>query len=201
MKTQAEKLVELEYDEMIVLAVIESDKDLTTVFREVTPLSFNILRSIAKQGSLNEETKEIMRGIFDSIIQTKIEYIHKYQRYTDEGVPTKEEIVEEVVAEPIAVVEPVVIAVKKEKKEGALPVWYGKQKIEEDIKNQGGKAKPSQIAALACNDLKNLFSSLNSRLIKDMLTDGQALSDEDYRTITASIKMLKNKLEPIIKKK
>jgi len=200
MKAQAEKLVDLEYDELIVLGVIESDADLTTVFREVTLLSFNILRTIAKQGGLNEETKEIMRGIFDSVILTKTEYIHMYQRYCDEGVPVKKDAIEEIVA-PIVVAEPVVVEAKKEKKEGALPVWYGKQKIEEDIKNQGGKAKPSQIAALACNDLKNLFSSLNSRLIKDMLTENQALSDEDYRTITASIKMLKNKLEPIIKKK
>lgn len=207
MKAQAEKLVELEYDEMITLAIIESDIDLTTVFREVTPLSFNILRTIIKQGGLNEDTKEIMRGIFESIILTKIEYIHRYQRYSDSGLPITEEAIVPVIVpveEIVIPTEPLIDIIKKEKKEKEFPTtprWYGKEKIKADIEAQGGKPKPAQRAALAINDLKNMYSNLNARVIKDMLSDKQILSDEDYRTITASITMLNNKLETILKKK
>ena len=201
---------ELIYNELNVLAVIEADEDLTSVFKEVTPLSFKLVRTIANKGQLNKETQEVMRSIFDSVICTKTEYIHKYLRFASGNTPiqpieeTIEDTVEEieVVEEAIVeVVKPVVKAKTTTKKEVELPRRYGLRAIEEDIKKQGGKPTSVQRASISVNLLKNAYVNLSNRLIKDMLRDEKILTDEDYRAITSTVNLLLNKLDPILKKK
>jgi hypothetical protein len=54
---------------------------------------------------------------------------------------------------------------------------------------------------LALNDLRNLFSRLKNRGIKDKKTGSTNLSINECREIVASIRLLKNKLSPILNKK
>ena len=201
---------ELIYNELNVLAVIEADEDLTSVFKEVTPLSFKLVRTIANKGQLNKETQEVMRSIFDSVICTKTEYIHKYLRFASGNTPiqpieeTIEDTVEEieVVEEAIVeVVKPVVKAKTTTKKEVELPRRYGLRAIEEDIKKQGGKATPVQRAMLKVNDLKNIYVNLSARGIKDMVGGTNLLSDEDCRKIASVITIAERQLLEILKKK
>lgn len=196
-----EKITELEFDELATLGVIEQDADLTFIFMDDTSMSFNMLRTLAKENKLSETTKENIRSIFDKIILTKPNLIDKYLRLTNaSGVSVKvEEPVVEANEEPK--VEEPVKKPRKPKREVELPRRYGKELIDKDIQNQGGKATNAQLTALAINDLKNTYVNLNARIINDMLTDKPILTDEDYRDIRATITLLNNRLKHVLKKK
>ena len=215
MEKTIDKIKELEYNEFITISVIESDEDLTSVFKQVTPLSFKLIRSIAKQGKLNAETKDIMVSIFENVICTKKEYIQKYLRFMEGAIdnfPSSKEIINEESTEntveeikmitPIieSIDEPVEVVVK-EKKEKELPRRFGKEKILLEIEKQGGKATPVQRAMLKVNSLKNLYVNLSARGIKDMVGGNHLLSDEDCRKITSVITIAERQLEEILKKK
>lgn len=193
MATEIQKLQDLEYDELIALLVIQNDEDLASIISQETNLSFNVLISLSKENKLSEETKTLIEEVFEKIILTKADLISKYNRIKDSSTqipinsPTMDDSID-LVKKPL-------------KKEKSLPRRFGKDKIEEAIKSQGGKATNVQLAALAVNDLKNIWCNLNTRLINDMLTDSPILSDEDYREITASILILKRKFKEILKKK
>jgi len=194
-----EKITELDYNELATLGVIEQDSDLTFILMDDTNMSFNMLRTLSKENKLSDTTKENLRSIFDKIILTKPNLIDKYLRLTNTSeVSVKvEEPVVEAIEEPM---EPVK-KTRKSKKEVKLPRRYGKELIEKDVQNQGGKATNAQLTALAINDLKNTYVNLNKRLINDMLTDKPILTDEDYRDIRATITLLNNRLKHVLKKK
>jgi hypothetical protein len=212
MITKVEKVLELEYDESVALAVIEDNQDLKEIFQDDVKISFNMLYTLSKEEKLNEETKEIIKNIFDKIILTSKPLINKYLLFGEKEnkffgkveTPVQEtEYVEEVDEVEEAIEEPkkeVNTATKKPKKEKALPRRYGKASILKDIEKQGGKATNSQLTALAVNDLKNVYVNLNSRLINDMLTTNPKLTDEDYRDIRSAINIVKTKLKDILKK-
>lgn len=197
MAIEVEKLQELEYDELITLSLIESDEDLTSIFRDETQLSFSLLRTIAMQGKLNDETKALMRSLFDSIICTKAEYIKTYLKMASGNYinPIK---VEETTESKVEVIKP---EIKKVKKDGEIPRRYGKVSILKDIEGQGGKATPTQRAMLKVNDLKNLWVNLSARGIKDMVGGSNLLSDEDCRKIVSAITIVERQLHDILKKK
>jgi hypothetical protein len=206
MITKVEKILELEYDESVALVVIENNQDLKEIFQDDVKISFNMLYTLSKENKLNEETKEIIKNIFDKIILTSKPLINKYLLFGEKEnkffgkveTPVQEtEHVEEVIEKPK---EEVNTATKKPKKEKALPRRYGKASILKDIEKQGGKANNSQLTALAVNDLKNVYVNLNSRLINDMLTTNPKLTDEDYRDIRSAINIVKTKLKDILKK-
>jgi len=196
MAVELKKLSNLEYNELITLAVIESDEDLTNIFRDDVPLSFNILRSIIQKNELNPQTKELLKDIFEGIILTSKQLIEKYVNLGGKSIQnTIEHIIETKIEEPI--VEEIN---KPKKKEKTLPKWYGKQRLEKEIAEQGGKATPTQRAMLELNELKNIYSNLLARGIKDIETGTNLLSDEDCRKITSVIKIAKRQLSEIIKK-
>jgi hypothetical protein len=207
MITKVEKVLELEYDESVALAVIEDNQDLREIFQDDVKISFNMLFTLSKENKLNEETKEIIRKIFDKIILTSKPLINKYLLFGEKEnkifskietpVEEIEEVIEKVVEEPK---EEPKASTKKPKKEKALPRRYGKANVVKDIEKQGGKATNAQLTALAVNDLKNIYVNLNNRLINDMLTDNPKLSDEDYRDIRSAINIVKTKLKDILKK-
>ena len=118
-----------------------------------------------------------------------------------EPVVEEKETIEPVIIEPVIIEPAPVVKVKKETKESTLPRRYGKVKILEDIKEQGGKATNQQLTALAINDLKNMYVNLSNRLIKDMLLEDKVLTDEDMRDIRSAIKIVESKLKHILKKK
>jgi hypothetical protein len=104
------------------------------------------------------------------------------------------------VEKPIAIVKVVKTKVESDKVE--LPRRYGKEKIVQDIKDQGGVATSVQRAMLKVNDLKNIYVNLSNRGIKAMIGgDETILSDTDCRTITSAITILERKLDEILKTK
>jgi hypothetical protein len=192
MKTEVDKIMDLEYDELITLAVIESDEDLKEIFYDDVKISYNMLLTLSKENKLNKETKEFIRKIFDKLILINKQLINKYVLLAEGESKNvmKQEETQPVIQEPK----------EPEKKEKILPRRYGKMNIVKDIQNQGGKATNAQLAALEVNDLKNIYVNLNNRLINDLLTDNPRLTDEDYRDIRSAIKIVKAKMKNILKK-
>jgi hypothetical protein len=203
MKTEVEKIVDLKFDPIITIGVIEKDADLREVFKEDINLPFPILYRLAKEDTLSAETKELLESIFDKVILAKPNLIESYKRLG--GQISIVDVVEPIadVVEPIAE-EPIKDIIEDKvssKKENDIPRRYGKVKILSDIKEQGGKATNPQLTALAVNDLKNIYVNLSNRLIKDMLLEDKILTDEDMRDIRSAIKIVENKLKVILKKK
>ena len=176
------------------------------MFTEDVRLPFNMLYRMSKDGVLTEEIKEVIFDFFDKVISTKKMYVEKYLRVLNSDfenlVPAKVETQEIPTVAEIAPVEKVVTKAKKTTSTtNKLPKWYGKEKIVEDIKNQGGVATNPQLAALANNDLKNIYLTMNNKCINDMLTDTRKLTDEEYRTFKSAVRTIQNVLNPILKKK
>jgi DNA-binding MarR family transcriptional regulator len=88
---ESTSLVELQYDEMITLDVIESDDMLTEIFRDDVKLSFDMVRTIAKKNDLNKETKTILFDTFEGVILPNKKYINKYLQFG--GTKIKNELI------------------------------------------------------------------------------------------------------------
>lgn len=84
------------------------------------------------------------------------------------------------------------------KRENKLPKWYGKNQILMAIEKRGGRKTEKERMMLKVNDLKNIFAKLNRKGIANLLGDANTLTDEECRTIIASITQLENKLKDII---
>lgn len=194
-KFEIQKLEELEYDEIVTLGVIESDEDLTSIFRDKISLSFKILHSIAKQSKFNDDTKSMLYAIFNSIILTKREYITKYKELMISGH------IDKPLVEPVGVVSKKTTIKKVIKKENKQPRRYGKDKIMVDVENQGGKITSLQRAMLSNNATKNIGINLTRKLIHDMTSERKILTDEDYRIIEATNRLVETRLKHILKKK
>jgi len=193
MATEIQKLYELEYNEVVAISVIESDEDLRLIFSDEVKLPFNMVRTLSLDNRLSEETKSLIKQLFDKIILTKEPLCEKYKRLSNQnGIQVTQ------VEEP----KEAVVEVKKDtpKKTKLLPRRYGKAQINKDIQNQSGKATNAQLTALAVNDLKNLYVNLSNRMVHDMLSGAPILTDVEYREIRSTITILKNKMKPILKK-
>lgn len=187
-----DKIAEIEYNEEICLAVIERDEDLKKIFTDEIKISFPILYQLASCNTMNPDTSQFIRELFDFIILTKTNLVNDYLFLAkSRGVLISTPIVEKL-EKPIIK--------EKKKKEKILPRRFGKDKIIKEIEKQNGKATPPQLAALDLNDLKNIMIVLNTRLIKDMLTDDKTLSEVDYREIRSAVNIFKNKVKRILKK-
>lgn len=207
MGTIVGKLKELEYNELITLAVIEHYEDLTGIFKSEIKMPFTILYKLQKEGKLNDTTKEILVDIFEKVILTKNDFIDKYQQIlngfdtetpVEVAVEIEAPIVEVVIETPIKdIIEDKV----SEKKENLVPRRYGKEKITQDIEAQGGVATPVQRAMLKVNDLKNIYVNLSTRGIKDMVVGADSLSDEDCRKIVSAITTFERQMAEIVKTK
>jgi len=185
-------IIDLEYDELVTLAVIESNEDLRDIFYEEINLSYNMLLTLSKENKLNAETSKFIRNMFDKLILINKQLINKYVLIAEKENKNLIDI-----DETPLIVEKIKFPVKKEK---TLPRRYGKANIVKDIEKQGGKATNAQLSALAVNELKNIYVILSNRLINDMLTDNPKLIDEDYREIRSTINIVKAKLKNILKK-
>jgi hypothetical protein len=202
MATTIDKLKDLDYDEIVALAVIEKDEDLNEIFTDEVKMSYNMLRTLSKEGKLSKDTQDFIRQLFDMVILTKSSLINKYILLAEADGKTIGEVQSAPIEEPKVEVEVVEQPKpKKEKKEKAIPRRYGKANILKDVASQGGKPTNAQLTALAVNDLKNIYVNLNARMVNDLLTDKPKLTDEDYRDIRATITIVKNKLKDILKKK
>lgn len=186
MKHEVKKIMDLEFNPLIALSVIELDKDLFTIFKEDCNLSFNLIRTLLNSQELSEDIYDLIKEYFDKIILTKKEYTNSYIKLS----PISESKIEKLIE-----------LKDKIKKEREIPRRYGLQKILKDVEKQNGVKTPAQRASIASNELRNIYTNLNNRLIKKMLTDNDVISDYDCRVIVSSIETLKNKLNNILKKK
>ena len=198
MATEIKKLIDLEYNEILTLGLIESDEDLNAIFTDEIKLPFNILRTLAKDDKLNDDTKFLLKGLFNQVILTKKEYINKYLLLAkNSDIEVRKETTSTPVIEKVEEITPP-ISIKKCK---TIPRRYGKEKILEDIEKQGTKATPLQNAMLSVNRLKNIYVNLSARGIKDMFSGTKLLSDADCRDIVAVVQIAERKLEEILKRK
>lgn len=199
MKT-IEKIADVDYNEYLTLLVIEKDQDLLEIFTDDISMSFTLVKTLSKEDKLGEETKTFIKEIFDKIILTKTSLVNKYlNQATVNGLDIKAVQIDQ---PQVSIPEPEPEAKKKRTKtQPELPRRYGKDKIEQDIILNGGKPTSAQLTALMINDLKNIYSRLNSRIVNDLLTDDPIYTDEDYRDIRSTIQIVKNKLRNLLKKK
>lgn len=203
MAIELKTLKKLEYNEMLTLSVIESDEDLSSIFKEATKIPFSMIRTLYKEGKLTDDINETLRGLFDAIIVKKEKCIGMYLRLASaEGMVVTE-------SEPITkndgvsegVTEGVTDGVKPVKeKEGILLRRYGKVRIERDIANQGGIATPVQVTGLKVNKLKNWWLSIDAWITHDLQSKNPKLTEEDYRTIDSVIGIVDQRINPIKKR-
>ena len=202
MSYEIKKVAELEYNELVTLAVIENDEDLSSIFSEDVNMSYSLLKTLAQDNKLSDETKEILYDIFEGLILTTQRHANNYVRFG--GIPISNGFIKD---KPIEVEltkllettsEPKLVKVKKERK---ISKWYGKERLVKEIAEQGGEANPTQRAMLELNELKNIYSKLLTKGIKDLETGSEILSEEDCRTIESTILILKRRLNKVLNKK
>lgn len=231
MATVVDKIQELEYNELVTLGVIEQNEDLFEIFKSEVKMPINLLYNLQKNGSLNDETKTVLRDFFDKLILTKQAFINQYLKLAGlEPTDVKPVVEKELklrpdvlpVAEPepigldpimsakgvpTKIVEKTIAKAKeqgyevKEVKEKEIPRRYGKEKIDADIKAQGHNATQIQRAGLKLNKLKNLNQVIVNKFIKDYHSETRVLTDDDYAKIEASVTMFERSLDAILKKK
>jgi hypothetical protein len=166
---------EATFNPLKTLTVIEADKHLLQMFNEEVKVDINTLRTSLQHG-LKSEANDFLQQVFEKVILTKKQLLNKYNSLP-ETTPTK---------------------TKKERK---FPRRYGKVQILADIKKAGGKGTDIQRAMLSLNDFRNTYVNLTNKLIKDYFSDKKALTNADYRDITALVDSMEKKLAPIFKKK
>lgn len=81
------------------------------------------------------------------------------------------------------------------------PRRYGKVQIDRDIESQGGQATGTQLTALAINDLKNMFLTLQNKIVADQYRQVGNISDADGKLVRNAIRTLEKQLKPVLKKK
>jgi hypothetical protein len=174
---------EVKFDVFKTLYIIDQDSVLNGIFRKNgLDIPYNTLVGLAKQDTLNQETVDRVKEIFERIIlksQTQLD------RYTSVEIPT--DVVEETKT--------------KAKSTRKLPKHYGKQQIEKDIADNGGVKTELDNAMLSFNDVRNMMSVLRYKGISDKMLGTKKLSNEDCRNIAAATRIFVNKLNYLTNKK
>ena len=217
MAKTVEKIIDLEFDELTTLALIEQNDDLLSIFTDEVKIPFSVLYTLQKENKLSEDTKILIETLFDKIILTSRNLVEKYLRLSNKDFTELKKLDEEnvgVILEEINLgstndntiinEEPINVAINNKvsnKKETVIPRRYGKEKITKDIEAQGGVATPVQRAMLKVNDLKNIYVNLSTRGIKDMVGGTDSLSDEDCRKIVSAITTFERQMAEIVKTK
>ena len=217
MAKTVEKIIDLEFDELTTLALIEKNDDLLSIFTDEVKIPFSVLYTLQKEGRLNEDTKKLIEVLFDKIILTSRNLVEKYLSLSNKDFTELKKLDKENVGiileeinlggtndNPIINEEPIKDVIKDKvsvKKESVIPRRYGKEKITKDIETQGGVATPVQRAMLKVNDLKNIYVNLSTRGIKDMIANTDSLSDEDCRKIVSAITTFERQMADIVKTK
>ena len=217
MAKTVEKIIDLEFDELTTLALIEQNDDLLSIFTDEVKIPFSVLYTLQKENKLSEDTKILIETLFDKIILTSRNLVEKYLRLSNKDFTELKKLDEEnvgVILEEINLgstndntiinEEPINVAINNKvsnKKETVIPRRYGKEKITKDIEAQGGVATPVQRAMLKVNDLKNIYVNLSTRGIKDMIANTDSLSDEDCRKIVSAITTFERQMAEIVKTK
>jgi hypothetical protein len=173
------------FDIFKTLYVIENIKDIDDIFKDTINLPYNVLNTMAKQGTISKEHQETIREFFDSIISKNEEPLNLYLNLDNINVDEQSADVVEI----------------PNKSNRKLPKHYGKKQIEKDIQANGGNKTELDRAMLALNELRNTYSVLKNRGISDKMLNTTKLNDEDCRNIVAAVRTLNNKIDYILNKK
>jgi len=161
-----------EYDVLKVLQVIEYDKVVDGIFRDDTiTMTYPMLRTLAIKNALSDETSARIREVYDRLILNNKSLLKKYRNIITDTLESPK-----------------------------VPKWYGKRRVLADIAANETTTELDR-AMLALNKMKNIYSRLNSRVIKDKLNDKKILTRADYREIIAITRTLDLKMASILKKK
>lgn len=190
METFFKKVADLQFDKLTTLRLIEKTDDLCEIFREDVEVSFNLLYKLANENKLNSKIELLLGSMFDELICTKEEYADRYKNLLSSANVVVDKVEETVKSKPT-----------ETPKENSLPRRYGKEKIEQDIANQGGVATPIQRTMLKVNSLKNIYVNLQARGVKAMVGGQEIFTDEECRKIQSVITTVERQLEEILKKK
>ena len=175
--------VQAEFDIFKTLHLIESDEVLNQIFRsDKITLSYPVLASLAKQGTLNVEILDRAKEFFERIVLKNETQLTKYLKVDSTTIEVSEA--------PIKV---------KKDKTPKLPKRYGKRQVEKDIAANGGVKTELDRAMLDLNDIRNLYCRLLARAISDKVLGTKKLSDQHCRDIVAVKRILENKVTPIFK--
>ena len=129
-------IAEIEFDVFKTLYIIENDKILDGLLKRYVPnVSYSLVRTMAKDKTLESKTLEIIESIFTDVIKEDEKIIDKYESLELETVTTK--------ARPSK--------------------FYGKEKTLQDIAANG--KTELDLALLAINDMKNNIAKLRRRCI------------------------------------
>lgn len=179
---------QLVFDSFYTLSVIESDSILTEIFLDgVSNLTMDKIKNLLSSNTLPDEIKERLNNIFLEIICKNRAPYDQYvkissgqiemkneNKSTDNNIPTK--------------------------KNRKLPKHYGKKRILEDVQSNNQVTELDR-AMLALNTLRNIYTKLKNRGIKDKTNKTNILSDSDCRDIIATVRIVENKVNNILKKK
>ncbi len=193
---EIEVLEELDYNNLIILKIIERNPELTLIFLKNINVPFDELYEMVENNTLTEDIIEVFNGILDSIIVTSEKYISHYKEFyaqTNQYKVTAPTPTSTVTETPV---KDKPIIVKK-------PRRFGLEKVKEEIRANGGKATLRQTVQMELNDVKNLNVRLNNKVIRDMfnLTDEEIDNDPDYLAIISLARIFKNKTRKILDKK
>lgn len=76
-------IAEIEFDVFKTLYIIENDKMLDGLLKRYVPnISYNLVRTMAKDNTLESKTLEIIEGIFTDVIKEDEKIIEKYENLT-----------------------------------------------------------------------------------------------------------------------
>jgi hypothetical protein len=107
-----EQLIELEFDIFKAIITIENDSILTKIFRDYVPsLSFNDIKLMAKNNTLESSIIEIIENFFEDLIKGDSKILEKYQK------------------------------IDLNKSKPKLSRYYGKKKVMSDIIKNGTKSE------------------------------------------------------------
>lgn len=166
----------IEFDIFKALQVIENDKDLDEIFRaDKIKTPYSSLVTLAKNGMMNPDTISRVKELFEKIILVNKKPLNAYLKLG-----------------------PTILDVNTPKRV-KLPKHYGKKRILEDIKNNAKQTELDR-AMLGLNSLRNMYATLKNRCIKEKLTDVKFFTNADYREIIATVRIVENKLKPILNK-
>lgn len=164
---------ELTFDIQRVLHIIESNEDLDNIFRgDDKTISYNSYKTLAKHNNLKPETVVKLNQIFEFVILKNKQLTKLYGETENKPAPKKRK----------------------------LPKHYGKEQILKDVESNNQITELDR-AMLSLNTLRNIYSKLKNRCIKDKIENTTTLTVSDCRNIIAVVRTLENKVQDILKKK
>ena len=161
------------------MALIKRNAEIKHIFNGVCSLDINEVITDAKNDELDNDILNKLNDIFEYVICYKSEYINQYNKLVS---PSK-------VEENVFV----------------IPRRYGVSNILNDITTDNRKPTFVERALISCNNIKNMRTKLETRLIKDLFIErnkiggDKLLTDEQCRDIVALEDLMKKKLKDIFK--